>query len=205
MLQVASVADICTVGDITRHHARTRPDRVAIHFEGRHITFGELECRTNQVANGLIAEGLRSSARIAFLSKNSPAFFELWFGAAKADGVLVPVNFRLAPPEVAYVVADAGAEVLFVGADFYAVAEQVAHELKSVRRIIALDGGHGSWTAYSDWLVAQPASDPALPIAPEHCAIQMYTSGTTGHPKGAQLSHANLLMLQRGGLRQIGE
>lgn len=102
MLDVESLADIVTVGDVTRHHARIRPDRVAIHFEGKRTTFGELDRRTNQIANGLIAEGVRPQARIAYLSKNSPAFFELWFGAAKADVVLVPVNFRLAPPEVAY-------------------------------------------------------------------------------------------------------
>ena len=128
MLEVESLADIVTVGDVTRHHARIRPDRVAIHFEGRHTTFGELDRRANQVANGLIAEGVRPQARIAYLSKNAPAFFDLWFGAAKADVVLVPVNFRLAPAEVAYVVDDAGADILFVGADFYALVEKIARE-----------------------------------------------------------------------------
>ena len=205
MLQVESVADIQTVGDITRHHAKTRPNRVAIHFEGQSITFAELDRRANQVANGLIAAGVRPQARIAILSKNVPAFFELWLGAAKADIVLVPVNFRLAPPEVAFVIADAGADMLFVGSDFYPLVEKVAHEMKSVRRIIALEAPHNSWVNYSDWLAAQPIDDPAMPIAPEHCAIQMYTSGTTGHPKGAQLSHANLMPLAQGGLRHLGE
>jgi acyl-CoA synthetase (AMP-forming)/AMP-acid ligase II len=205
MLEVESLADIVTIGDVTRHHARIRPDRVAIHFEGQCTTFDELDRRANQVANGLIAEGVRPQVRIAYLSKNSPAFFDLWFGAAKADVVLVPVNFRLAPPEVAYVVEDAGAELLFVGADFYPVVDKVAQELKSVRRIIALDGPHDSWPTYSDWLASQPARDPAMPIAREHCAIQMYTSGTTGYPKGAQLSHANLLTLSPGALNQFGD
>ena len=205
MLQIDSGAHIQTVADITRHHANDRPDRAAIHFEGRRITFGELDLRANQVANGLIAEGVGPQARIAILSKNVPAFFELWFGAAKADVVLVPVNFRLAPPEVAYVVADASAEVLFVGIDFYPLVEKVAHEMKSVRCIIALDGGHRSWPNYATWLAAQSTRDPALPIAQQHCAIQMYTSGTTGHPKGAQLSHANLLPLAQGGLRHLGD
>ena len=172
MLEVDSAADISTVGDITRHHAESRPHRVAIHYEGRHLSYGELDRRTNQVANGLIAEGLRPQARVAILSKNSPAFFELWFGAAKADLVLVPVNFRLAPPEVAYVIEDAGAEVLFVSADFYPVVEKVAGELKSVRRIIALDGGHTSWADYTSWVAAQSASDPAVKIETDHCAIQ---------------------------------
>jgi len=204
MLDVESLADILTVGDITRHHARTHPDRVAIYFEGRRTTFGELDRRANHVANGLIAEGMRPQTRIAYLSKNSPAFFDLWFGAAKADVVLVPVNFRLAPPEVAYVVVDAGAEILFVSADFYPLVEKVAQDLKSVRRIIALDGGHQSWIGYSEWVAAQQPGDPAIAVARDHCAIQMYTSGTTGHPKGAQLSHANLLTLLPGALSQFG-
>ena len=204
MLEGESLADILTVGDITRHHAKIRPGRVAIHFEGRHTTYGELDRRANRVANGLTADGLRPQARIAYLAKNSPAFFDLWFGAAKADIVLVPVNFRLAPPEVAYVIDDAGAEILFVSADFYPLVEKVVHDLKSVRRIIALDGGHEGWTGYAEWLAGQPDLDPAIAVAPDRCAIQMYTSGTTGHPKGAQLSHAGLLTLLPGALNQFG-
>jgi long-chain acyl-CoA synthetase len=204
MHDVANVAKMATVADITRHHAKIRPDAVALYFEGQRLTYDELDRRTNRVANGLIAEGVRPQARVAILSKNTPAFFELWFGAAKADVVLVPVNFRLAPPEAAFVVEDAGAQLLFVGADFYPLVEKIAGELKSVRKIIALDGPHGSWTSYADWLAVQPERDPVLPIATANCAIQMYTSGTTGRPKGAQLSHANLLTLLPGALEQFG-
>ena len=93
MIEVGSLAGIDTVGDITRHHAKSRPDRAAIHFEGQRITFGELDRRAAQVANGLIAEGVKPQARIAYLSKNSPAFFELWFGAAKADIGTCPCQF----------------------------------------------------------------------------------------------------------------
>jgi len=204
MLKVEGIVDVDTIGDIARHHSKTRPNRTAIHFERKRITFGELDQRANQVANGLISTALPPQARIAILSKNVPAFFELWFGAAKADMVLVPVNFRLAPAEVAYVVADAGAELLFVGADFYPVVDKVAQEMKSVRQIIALDEPHGSWTNYADWIASQPMTDPGLNIAADHCAIQMYTSGTTGYPKGAQLSHSGLLALSNVGLRSIG-
>src|ERR1700689_3959314 len=94
---------IATMGDITPPHPRTRPPRTAIHYEGRDMTFGELDRSANQVANGLVAEGLKPQARIAILSKNAPAFFHLWFGGGKGDGVLAPGNFRLAPAEAAFV------------------------------------------------------------------------------------------------------
>jgi long-chain acyl-CoA synthetase len=197
-------AEIPTVADVTRHHAGTRPEQVALRFEGEAITYRDLDRRANQVAQGLIAAGIAPQARVAVLAKNGPAFFELWFGAAKVNAVLVPVNFRLAAPEAAFVINDAKAELLFVGADFYPLVEKMAGELTSVRRIIALDGDHPDWPDYRLWREQQKASDPALPIRGRDCAIQMYTSGTTGHPKGAQLSHDNFLELLPGALRQWG-
>jgi long-chain acyl-CoA synthetase len=198
------MAAIPTVADITRRHAEERPDRVALHFEGKKITYATLDRRASKVAQGLISADVPPAGRVAVLSKNVPAFFELWFGAAKAGAVLVPVNFRLAPPEIAFVVNDAEAELLFVGADFYPVVERVAGELKTVRRIIALDGGHAAWPDYRQWRDSQEAKDPLRPIHGQDCAIQMYTSGTTGHPKGAQLSHDNLLTLLPRALEQWG-
>ncbi len=197
-------AAIPTVADVTRHHAKTRPDQVALRFDGETISYAALDRRASQAAHGLIAAGIAPQARIAILAKNSPPFFDLWFGAAKANAVLVPVNFRLAPPEAAFVVNDAKAELLFVGVDFYPLVEKVAGELSSVREIIALDGNHPVWPDYAGWLARQKSSDPALPILGRDCAIQMYTSGTTGHPKGAQLSHDNLLTLLPGALEQWG-
>jgi long-chain acyl-CoA synthetase len=101
MHDIANVAKIATIADITRHHAESGPTPWPSTSREQHLAYGELDRRTNRVANGQIADGVRPQTRVAILSKNTPAFFELWFGAAKADVVLVPVNFRLAPPEVA--------------------------------------------------------------------------------------------------------
>src|SRR5260221_8866952 len=199
-----SAASMPTVADIVRHHGRTRPDRVALYFEGQSVSYSELDRRASRVAQGLIAAGIKPQARVAILAKNDLAFFELWFGATKAGAVLVPVNFRLAPPEIAYVVNDAKAEFLFVGCDFYTVIEKVRGELASVRRVVALHGEHPEWPGYAVWVAAQEARDPALPLPARDGAIQMYTSGTTGHPKGAQLSHANLLALMPRAIARVG-
>ena len=202
---MAERAEFSTLADLIRHYARARPDRVALHFERKRITYGELDQRANRAAQGLIAAGVKPQARIAILAKNGPDFFDLWFGAAKARAVLVPVNFRLVGPEVAFVVNDAEAELLFVGRDFYPLIEKISDELRTVRQIIALDGAHPSWADYGQWMVEQKTSDPALSVAPDGVAIQMYTSGTTGHPKGAQLSHRNLLALLPAILEQWGD
>ncbi|HEV2547693.1 MAG TPA: fatty acid--CoA ligase [Stellaceae bacterium] len=196
--------DIRTVADVTRVHARLRPDKTALHFEGARISYAMLDRRANQVANGLAAERIAPGTRVAILAKNTPPFFELWFGTCKSGAVLVPVNFRLAAPEVAYVVDDAEAELLFVGADYYALVETIEPVLKTVRRIVALDGNHPRWPSYEEWRARQPSHDPDRPIDRGEVAIQMYTSGTTGHPKGAQLTHANLLTLLPTALREWG-
>lgn len=201
---MGEAAAMATVADVIRHHGRTRPDRIALRFSGRTLSYGELDRCSNGIAQGLVIGGVKRGARIAILSKNHPAFFELWFGATKAGAVLVPVNFRLAPPEVAYVVNDARAEILFVGADFYATVEKIEGTLSTVRQIVAIDGKHPVWTAYEEWLARHPQADPGLPIDVGDVAIQMYTSGTTGHPKGAQLTHANLLTLLPAALDQWG-
>jgi long-chain acyl-CoA synthetase len=201
---MSDTAQLATVADIIRHHGRTRADRVAIHYQGDAISYKELDERSNRVAQGLIAAGIKPGTRIAILAKNDPSFFELWFGATKAGAVLVPVNFRLAGPEVAFVVDDATAEIFFVGVDFYPLVEKIAPDLKTARRIIALDGQHPAWADYAAWRDRQSAADPALPLDPKACAIQIYTSGTTGHPKGAQTSHANLLTLLPRALEEWG-
>jgi acyl-CoA synthetase (AMP-forming)/AMP-acid ligase II len=109
---------IRTAADIPAIQARLRPDEAAFTFEGRTTTFAEVEALSNRWANALIAAGVQPGERVAFLSKNHDVFFPLWLGCAKARACLAPVNFRLAPPEIAFILRDSGARVLVVGADF---------------------------------------------------------------------------------------
>jgi acyl-CoA synthetase (AMP-forming)/AMP-acid ligase II len=178
---------ITTFGDVVRHQAAERPEAVALTFGGRDTTYAALDRSASQIANGLIAAGVRPAGRVALLDKNHDSFYEIWFGAAKANAVLVPVNWRLAPPEVAFVINDCGAEVLFVGADFVDTIAAIRERLTSVREVIVTDRD------YPTWRDRQSAADPQLTAAGSDICIQMYTSGTTGLPKGAQLTNDNLL------------
>ncbi len=186
-----------TLAEVTRSNAVTVGDRPAIVYEGETITYRTLDERVNRAANGLIAEGLTKGTRFGLLAKNGPAFFDIMLGGAKSGTVLVPVNFRLAGPEIAYILNDAGAELLFVGRDFYDIVDAIRPELKTVRKIVAIDGERRDWDAYDAWRERHPAADPMIAIDGGDVVVQMYTSGTTGHPKGVQLMHSNFTNIIR--------
>lgn len=184
-----------SVADITRVHAADRPDAVALDFNDRLTTYAELDARANRVAQGLINLSLQPGARVGYLGKNVDWYFEVLFGAFKSRTVIVGVNWRLAPPEIAYVLNDAGCEVLFVGREYYPAVKKILRECPKLKTVIAIDGGHPVWPSYERWRDAQPPRDPMLNVAPDDDVIQLYTSGTTGHPKGAQLTNANYLAI----------
>jgi acyl-CoA synthetase (AMP-forming)/AMP-acid ligase II len=189
------------LSELIRYHAAVRPERIAMTFEGRETTFGQLDRRSSRVANGLLATCSTPQARIAVLDKNSDQFFELWFGAAKVRDVLVPVNWRLAPPEIAYIMNDAEIEMLFVGEEFVETIEQLLPALRTVKQVIALAGGHSDWEGYTSWRDRQASTDPCLATPGDDVTIQLYTSGTTGPPKGAQL-HQDAVMAWLAAARQ---
>jgi acyl-CoA synthetase (AMP-forming)/AMP-acid ligase II len=183
------------LADIVRDKGATQPDSVAMIFEERETNYRDLDRRASRVANGLIREGLAPQTRVAVLDKNSDSFFEILFGAAKSNNVMVAINWRLAPPEISYIINDAMAEILFVGEEFFATAEKILGDLKTVKKVITLGGPHAEWEAYQVWRDRQSEDDPQVGLSPSDVALQMYTSGTTGHPKGAQLTNANLLTI----------
>ncbi len=186
-------SDLHVLADLTRQQARRRASDTAHIFEDRTTTFGELDERASRIANGLIAAGIGPQARVGYIGMNSDRFFEVVYGCFKANAVLVGVNWRLAPPEVVYVLNDARAEVLFVGAEFAALGEAICGQLEDVKLVIAVDGGHATWPAFEAWRDSQSPVDPRIAIDPEDDVLQLYTSGTTGHPKGVQLTNANYI------------
>jgi long-chain acyl-CoA synthetase len=142
----------------------------------------------------LIAARVEAQERVAFLEKNSIEYFDVLYGCSKANVVDVSVNWRLAPAEILYTVNDSAAKLLFVGADFFGAIESIEAELLSVQTIVAL-GDHPRWISYEAWAAAQSPVDPKVPTAMGDIAFQLYTSGTTGLPKGVMTSNSNLFKL----------
>ena len=189
-------AQITTLGDIPRVQAEARPDAIAFHFEGRDTTFAAFDRHTNQVANALAAMGLRPGDRVSHLGKNSDLYFELLFGCFKAGIVMAPIGWRLAPREVLHVLKDSGAKALFVGPEFPHQARLAAADLGRDIAVVGMEGGTPEWPAFQAWRDTAPDADPQVAIPLESTAMQLYTSGTTGNPKGAMLTHHGLLALR---------
>jgi long-chain acyl-CoA synthetase len=181
---------ISSFAGIIRTHGRERNDHPAIEFEGRTITFGQLDTKSSQLATALASIGVGAEDRVAFLDKNGPEFFEVTFALAKLNAVNVAINWRLAPTEMAQIANDAGAKVLIVGSEFIPHVEKIEENLESVTRIIAI-GDHARWDDYERFVGAHPATDPGAEPVGTDVAIQLYTSGTTGLPKGVMLTNDN--------------
>jgi acyl-CoA synthetase (AMP-forming)/AMP-acid ligase II len=176
--------------DIARAHGRTRGDHVAVSFEGRDLTYAELDRRSDQVAGFLQAMGVKPGDRVAWLGRPSEAWYEIFFGVAKARACFAPINARLAVPEIAFIVKDSGASVFFVSPEFFAAAEPVVQHIHHPMRVVAVGGEHPGFDSYATLRDAAPAPDLAEPQADDD-VLQLYTSGTTGLPKGVRLTNAN--------------
>jgi long-chain acyl-CoA synthetase len=182
------------IASIVRKYARENPDNTAIEFGNRRLSWRDLDIRSNQAATALKAAGVSSQERIAFLAKNCLEHFEISFAAAKLNAVVVAINWRLTPGEIAYIVNDADAKVLVVGPDFQDITLSIIGDLAPLRHIIAI-GNHRQWQSYEAWLGPANAADPLVQVNDEDICSQLYTSGTTGLPKGVLSTNANLFAM----------
>ena len=191
---MSDIKEPANLAEMVRARAKSRGNAIVYEFEGRQTSFAEFDILTNRVANALKALGVHPRERIAYLGKNSDIYFELLMGAMKANVVMAPVNWRLAGPEIAFIVEDCKAPVLFVGPEFTELIDRIRPQLPSVRTFIATEGAAPGFLDYTAWRDAQSGDDPKVDIDRKDIAIQLYAA-CTGKPKGAMLSHANFLNL----------
>jgi len=182
---------INTLADLLPYRARHNGAATAVALGDDRITYAELERRSNRVASGLLLEGVTRGSRVAIMDRNNLSFFEVLFGIAKVGAVLVTVNARLTAPEVEYQLSDADAQLIFVGPDFADLIGPLTRSLPGLRKMVVLDEAPDS--AYTAWLDAQDDSAPGVNVSPDETALQMYTSGTTGAPKGVEIPHRSII------------
>jgi acyl-CoA synthetase (AMP-forming)/AMP-acid ligase II len=175
-----------TLDGFLRGHAAERGSKIALRFGAEAVSYAELEQRVRRVANGLIAAGVGPGDRVAYLGKNTLAYLEYFLGAARARAVVVPVNWRLAEAEVAYILGNARPKHLLVETPFEALAASLAPDLRRL----------ATGEAFAAWRDAASDADQPGALEWSEPLLQLYTSGTTGRPKGAVLTHRSLFGLR---------
>jgi fatty-acyl-CoA synthase len=179
------------LGFTLSRRAQLSPDSTALIFRDERWTYADLNQLTNKVAHGLHALGVNPGDRVGFLGLNHPRFFFTLFAAAKLDAIFVPLNFRLTGPELSFIIRDAGLHTLVYEEAFASIVESIRGDL-SVREYVCAVEQAGS-RGFESLLHDQRATDLDYPVAMTDVALIMYTSGTTGRPKGAMLTHGNII------------
>lgn len=182
------------IGDWLRHHAAHRANHKAIIFNDLTFTYREFNSRVNQTATALDQLGVKQGDRVALLLLNSNAFLETLFACAKLGAIAVPINFRLSPAEINFILNDAQANVLLYHPVFKELFEPIRAESPVKHAILITEAGAetGSDLNYEDLLSNSADSEPETVVLQDDPLMMMYTSGTTGKPKGALLSHGNV-------------
>ena len=180
-----------TLAQMLRTHAREIPERIALHADTRIWSYADLHRESARVAQAFLVEGVGPQDRVAVLDRNVPECFTFLFGAAMVNAVTLAVNWRLAPPEMEYILNHARARVLLIGEEFLAHLAQM--KLETVERVVVVGSG-GNYVDYPDWIGDCEPIDPELPSAENDTCYQFYTSGTTGLPKGVELTNTNLMI-----------
>jgi long-chain acyl-CoA synthetase len=196
---MSELQDLLTQADAVAHHAARRPDASAFVCGDDRLSFAELERRANAVARGLHAMNVRPGERVAYLGKNANTVMEVAIGAIRMGAVFTPINWRLAPPEIAFMLMDSAAPLVVVDAEYAAVTRSLASGLPSLRHVICIgeagDPAHPGYEAWRERHSGGLESGTAHAAGPHDIALQIYTSGTTGRPKGVMLTHRNLRSL----------
>ena len=177
--------------DRLAHWARTKPDAEAVDYLKRSWTWAQFNDRVRRLAGALTERGVRRGDVVAFLDKNHPACIELTFAAASLGAANTIINFRLAADELDYVLNDSGAKVLIVGKEFLPAIDRVRDKLDSIEHVISVTPEGDD--EYEAMLAAATPTGRSDDADPDDVAIIMYSSGTTGRPKGVELTQANMI------------
>jgi fatty-acyl-CoA synthase len=188
---------LLTIGQLLSTQARLQPDRIGARDLERAMTFADWNARACRLANGLLALGLSRGDRIAVLAYNRVEWAEIYAAVAKAGLIAVPVNFRLTGPEAGFICTDCGVSAVIAEAALAGLVEAMRAGLTvpASNYIVIGESARSGWQEYEALIAGASDSEPGIDVTPDDTWCLMYTSGTTGNPKGAIRSHRGMAML----------
>jgi len=181
------------LGQVLQVNAKKFPNKIALKDRNRAFTYPETNKRVNRLAHTLLSLGLKKGNKVAVLLENSIEIVEVYLATAKTGLVIVPINFRLIGPDVGYIVNNSDAEAFIVHDEFTPCVDEIRPALKNIRpdRYIVVGQEREGYRGYEALMREAPECEPEADVRPEDSWILMYTSGTTGKPKGVIRSHAS--------------
>ena len=182
-----------TAKDLFIRAARRMPSKTALIFGQSQVTWQEFNENINALANALLTLGLQKGQRISVLLENCLEYMEIHGAAAKAGFILVPLNYSLKGREIGYIINDAESSALIVGKRYVELIRSLAGELQTIRNYISVGQGNEDMVDYHQLLSSSTIEEPDSDISDEDLLYLLYTSGTTGRPKGVMLTHANVI------------
>jgi acyl-CoA synthetase (AMP-forming)/AMP-acid ligase II len=183
------------IGGLLTNSARVFPKRLAVVYGSRRLTYRQFNSRANRLANAFRRLGIKTGESVAILQYNYPEMLESMFACFKSGIGAVPINFRLHPKEYAYIIHHSQARAVVLSREFNQDILAVRQEIPRARHLITLSDSHGELLDYETIISAETGEWSDADIQPDDVAWLFYTSGTTGQPKGAMLTHRNLLAM----------
>ena len=184
--------EFANIREMVAAQARRYGEKIAIRYYERDITYRELDEQSNRVANGLLKLGVRKGDRVCILMDNSPEFFYAYFGIIKIGGIAGPVNCWWQTGEIQYLLNDSGAVCLFVDHNYRAHIDKIIDETPALKNVIERDATDDRFLSFEKMLTEDVSLAP-VEIDLSDVSTIVYTSGTTGNPKGVLLTHRNIL------------
>jgi acyl-CoA synthetase (AMP-forming)/AMP-acid ligase II len=184
------------LGEMMSRNARKFPDKEALVYGETRLTYKQLNGRINRLAHALMDLGIKRDDKVAILAFNCNQFMESYFALAKMGGVAVPINFRLHPEEMAYIINQSDAKALIMGEAFVDIARGIQKDLPQVKDYISISGEPTEGMLhFESWVDKYPDKEPLILVDEDDPLFIMYTAGTTGRPKGAVITHKNEMVL----------
>jgi fatty-acyl-CoA synthase len=179
------------LGNMLTRRALLTPDREALVCEDVRLTFSELNARANKLANTMKEMGIGLGDRVCILAFNEPEYFEMYYGLGKIGAILVPINYRLAGPEMQFIISDCSPKAMVLGPEYVDIVDSIRKDLP-IKDYAVISSEPPEWAQSYETMISDVSdAEPEITGGDDDTLTILYTSGTTGRPKGAELTHAN--------------